>query len=840
MLSIPNISVAINSALTKVLTLVSWGLFFVSHSVTAQAESPLYTIAQNIGQAGINVQLSSTDASSLLAGRFVLVPLPDGGVKSGEVVAVISDPPLVAHQLTGVTSTKIISLEGGAGRVELHSSGDRISAMTIFDSAKQRYYRALIDGSGDGLLADLDPQEFACVGMPAENAPADAVWINPSFTPSLNEVRELQSDASADNVIYIDYWGGAITNATDGANVWNASYGDPINYDAWTLDNSPSFSGNELYYMWQAWAETAEDYAPFEVNVTTSSAVYNATPVANRSRIIATTFASRNAYGICGSSCGGVAYRPSFGHNYYNIGFTFNNGLGSMGMTHSHESGHQLGLSHDGTSTAGYYEGHGDWGPIMGAPFGQRYVQWSKGSYPDASQTQDDISIIEGRLGSRADLEGGSRSSAVTLSGDGSRAVRTLLPSGAASAPAISGDYDYFKFNVPAAGADVNLTVAPELGVDETQSASGEARAANLTMQGALFKAPFSGNIAVLNPSENFPLRPNTNKLVFSGHLESGEYVFWLKNKSPDYSWSTGFDNWGNGGRYSVRLGVDEYPFASCEALTGSAHNFVILGEGHVVERGELLIGENVGGDSYYRGALGSQSEQYVENLPTSGVPLYVRVWSRINGVWRKNDRVCESYSSGIPELYFPQPNGLLEEHMQVFRWSDSGVAATNYRLSVGSSLGEGQIFDSGDMGMATRRAVAGLPTNGESVYVRLWYSTDSAVSWSFKDAEFQAVSTGEKPRLTLPELGAQLGDGYTVSWESGTAPVDRFRVYAGSTRGASDWTRSTNLAADTRSYEIGGWEDSDSGQPVWLRLLWRNALTGEWQRADYNFTAGF
>ena len=43
----------------------------------------------------------------------------------------------------------------------------------------------------------------------------------------------------------------------------------------------------------------------------------------------------------------------------------------------SHEAGHNLGLSHDGTRKTGYYAGHGDWAPIMGVGYYREVSQWS-------------------------------------------------------------------------------------------------------------------------------------------------------------------------------------------------------------------------------------------------------------------------------------------------------------------------------------------------------------------------------------------------------------------------------------------------------------------------------
>jgi hypothetical protein len=68
--------------------------------------------------------------------------------------------------------------------------------------------------------------------------------------------------------------------------------------------------------------------------------------------------------------CGGVAYVGSFGLTN-TPAFIFAKNLGPnyakfLWEAVSHETGHTLGLFHDGvTGGAAYYSGQGDWAPIM-------------------------------------------------------------------------------------------------------------------------------------------------------------------------------------------------------------------------------------------------------------------------------------------------------------------------------------------------------------------------------------------------------------------------------------------------------------------------------------------
>ena len=63
-----------------------------------------------------------------------------------------------------------------------------------------------------------------------------------------------------------------------------------------------------------------------------------------------------------------------------------------------------------------------------------------------------------------------------------------------------------------------------------------------------------------------------------------------------------------------------------------------------------------------------------------------------------------------------------LENSTEVFSWKGLGVEGTKWWLYIGTSTGKRDVYNSGSLGMATEVTVSGLPTDGGTLYVRLWY----------------------------------------------------------------------------------------------------------------------
>ena len=234
-----------------------------------------------------------------------------------------------------------------------------------------------------------------------------------SAPPAGVDPLNLASKPGASRTIYLDFDGETVTGTA-----WNSSNptltAEPFSRDMFV---STDFSDSELWAIYETWQVVAEDYAPFDVNVTTKdpgAAAIDRTDAADTvfgTRVLITN--GGPLYDACG--CGGQAYVNVFSdvapdHAYYQPAWVYSDGLGSgwsMGQAASHESGHNFGLSHHGTSTRNYYSGSDMWAPIMGVSYYSTISQWSHGEYPDANQPgQDDLAIIAGGAPTRTDDHG--------------------------------------------------------------------------------------------------------------------------------------------------------------------------------------------------------------------------------------------------------------------------------------------------------------------------------------------------------------------------------------------------------------------------------------------------
>src|SRR5262249_34554194 len=74
------------------------------------------------------------------------------------------------------------------------------------------------------------------------------------------------------------------------------------------------------------------------------------------------------------------------------------------------------------------------------------------------------------------------------------------------------------------------------------------------------------------------------------------------------------------------------------------------------------------------------------------------------------------------PGLVSPPPQSVLADATVPLTWSSGGQPVDEWWMYVGTSVGANDLFDSGSLGSALSTTVSGLPTDGEVLFVRLWY----------------------------------------------------------------------------------------------------------------------
>ena len=380
--------------------------------------------------------------------------------------------------LSAATSTPGFVSSPEHGRPARLASDTELGLAADLAGVEPKQFKRVASTSRSIHLGQKGHPFFVCDAL-AQVGPDTSSYVVSTPYP-LTQTFLLHSRPGAARVIYLDFKGRTVTGTS-----WNnATVGMSFVIPPYDVDGVPgTFSNAEKTNIQDIWRRVAEEYSPFDVDVTTEDP-----GLAN----ICRTDGADTKWGIrcliggtcttvlgVGSAAGGVAHIGSF--SAYNVAgindapcFAFPAQLGAAGTAAqtfaigeciSHEVGHTVGLYHASVNpvpvgardpSGEYYCGHGtganSWAPIMGGSYWSTITQWSKGEYTGARHGagttapgvfQDETAVIATYLPLIADDHGDTTAAASwfpnsPLSVNGANKVGGVIGTQA--------DVDYFKF----------------------------------------------------------------------------------------------------------------------------------------------------------------------------------------------------------------------------------------------------------------------------------------------------------------------------------------------------------------------------------------------------------
>jgi len=425
---------------------------------------------------------------------------------------------------------------GERGEAAIQALGGRFSEVAAHYRKSEEELRGMFRRD-KSLHLDLRGQlQYSCEGLvaPVVGNGADATTA-PAALFALPQTFFLHSKSNSTKKIFLDFDGHTLA-----ANAWTAGYNGGTNIVAppWDTDGvSTNFNATEQTAIQQIWFRVAEDYAPFDVDVTTEFPGEAALTRANSGDQVYGVRALISPISSYIGNYGGIAYVGVFDSvgDYNKPALIFPEKLGNseknIAEAISHEVGHTLGLSHDGvTGGAEYYTGQGNWAPIMGVGYYEPITQWSRGEYANANNTQNDFNVImQNGLVYRTDDAGNTTGAAKVLSG------LNITNSGILER---TNDVDYFS--VSTGGGAATFRVVPwERGADVH-----------------LLLALYNSAGTLLTNREVADTSSGVAAITIQRTLAAGTYFVSVEGTGSGDPLTTGYSDYGSVGNYTLTLNV--------------------------------------------------------------------------------------------------------------------------------------------------------------------------------------------------------------------------------------------------------------------------------------------
>jgi LysM repeat protein len=186
-----------------------------------------------------------------------------------------------------------------------------------------------------------------------------------------------------------------------------------------------------------------------------------------------------------------------------------------------------------------------------------------------------------------------------------------------------------------------------------------------------------------------------------------------------------------NGTWYSANYTYTAYGTTQPAQLTTPSPGSTLSGStvtfgwtpGNAASAFQLYVGTTaIGSNNIFNSGNLTGTSVSVSGLPTNGKTVYVELQWLIGSTWHAaNYTYTASGGVTLPTLTTPTPGTTFTSTSETFKWTTGSGGATHYELYLGTTSGASNLYNSGVL-TGTSVTVTGLPTNGETVYARLFW----------------------------------------------------------------------------------------------------------------------
>jgi hypothetical protein len=214
-----------------------------------------------------------------------------------------------------------------------------------------------------------------------------------------------------------------------------------------------------------------------------------------------------------------------------------------------------------------------------------------------------------------------------------------------------------------------------------------------------------------------------------------------------------------------------------------------------------------------------------VSGIPFNGAPIYVRLYTIYGNTLEYIDYTYTAAAEAT--MITPAPSSTFTGLSQTFNWNGA-TNATGYSLNLGTTGPGSYDLYFGGLHTSTSLTVNGLPSNGETIYARLFTSYNGTLG--FVDYTYNATAPAT---MTTPIPSTQFGGtSQTFNWSTASGATG-YALWLGTTGPGSNDLFYGGLHPTT-SVTVNGLPTG--GQTIYARLY--TNYNGVLESIDYTYTS--